>query len=192
MNKQKLLALSILAAVVGWMAIPREQNFVQDESADSSSLRIEVSSEGSSGSEDPGTFVVRAQRISPESYVRQIRVRGRTQAFRHVEVRAEVAGRIVKEPVERGSRVKEGDILCEVAIDNRQVNLSEALSRLDHAEFEYLAALDLQVRELQSVVIVAQLKATLESSKAAVARAKLAIEKTQIVAPSMASLKRGL
>ena len=70
MKKQKLLALAILAVVVGWMAIPREQNFVQDESADSSSLRIEVSSEGSSGSEDPGTFVVRAQRISPESYVR--------------------------------------------------------------------------------------------------------------------------
>ena len=183
MKKQKLLALSILAVVIGWMTIPREQNLVQDESADNSSLRIEISPEGSSGSEEPGIFVVRAQRISPESYVRQIRVRGRTQAFRHVEVRAEEAGRIVKEPVERGSRVQEGDILCEVAIDNRQVNLSEALSRLEQAEFEYLAALDLQERGLQSDVIVAQLKATLESSKAAVARAELAIEKTQIVAP---------
>ena len=169
MNKQKLLALSILAAVVGWMAIPREQNLVQNETTDSSSLRVEISPEGSSGSEDPGAFVVRAKRISPESYVRQIRVRGRTQAFRHVEVRAEEAGRIVSEPVERGSRVKEGDVLCEVAIDNRQVNLSEALSRLEQAEFEYLAALDLQERGLQSDVIVAQLKATLESSKAAVA-----------------------
>ena len=183
LKKQKLLALSILAVVIGWMAIPREKNLVQDESATSSSPRIEISPEGSSGSEDPGTFVVRAQRISPESYVRQIRVRGRTQAFRHVEVRAEEAGRIVKEPVERGSRVKEGDVLCEVAIDNRQVNLSEASSRLEQAEFEYLAALDLQERGLQSDVIVAQLKAALESSRASVARAELAVAKTQIVAP---------
>ena len=92
MKKQKLLALSILAMVIGWMTIPREQNPIQDEAADNSSLRIEINPEGSSGSEDPGIFVVRAQRISPESYVRQIRVRGRTQAFRHVEVRAEEAG----------------------------------------------------------------------------------------------------
>ena len=81
MNKQKLLALSILAAVIGWMAIPREQNLVQNETADSSSLRIEISPEGSSGSEDPDAFVVRAKRISPESYVRQIRVRGQNPGF---------------------------------------------------------------------------------------------------------------
>ena len=36
---------------------------------------------------------------------------------------------------------------------------------------------------MQSDVVVAQLKAALESSKAAVARAKLALEKTKIVAP---------
>ena len=183
MKKQKLLALSILAVVVVWMAVPRGQKIVRDESANNSPLRIEISNEGSTEPEGPGTFIVRAQRITPENYVRQIRVRGRTQAFRHVEVRAEEAGRIVKEPVGRGSRVNEGDVLCEVAIDNRQVNLSEALSRLEQAEFEYLAALDLQEQGLQSDVIVAQLKATLESSKAAVARAELAIEKTRILAP---------
>ena len=177
------MALSILAIVVVWMAVPREQTLDRDESADNSSLRIEISEEGSTASEDPGTFVVRAKRVSPENYVRQIRVRGRTEAFRHVEVRAEEAGRIVKEPVRRGSRVREGDVLCEVAIDNRQVNLNEALSRLEQAEFEYLAALDLQEQGLQSDVIVAQLKATLESSKAAVARAELAVDKTQILAP---------
>ena len=96
MKKQKLLALSILALVVVWMAVPREEKIVLEESANNASLRIEVSNEGATESEDPGTFVVRAQRISPESYVRQIRVRGRTQAFRHVEVRAEEAGRMAQ------------------------------------------------------------------------------------------------
>ena len=184
MKKQKLLALTILAAVVVWMTIPREENQIIGESQNTPTpTKIEISSEGSSGSENPGVFTVRAQQVAPEKYVRQIRVRGRTQAFRHVEVRAEEAGRIVKEPVQRGARVSQGDILCEVAIDNRGVNLTESLSRREQAEFEYLAALDLQEQGLQSDVIVAQLKAALESTKAAVARAELAIEKTQIIAP---------
>ena len=183
MKKQKLLALSILAAVIVWMTIPRKENQITEQSQETSSARIEISSAGSSVSENPGNFTVRAQQVNPEKYVRQIRVRGRTQAFRHVEVRAEEAGRIVKEPVKRGARVRQGEVLCEVAIDNREVNLNESLSRREQAEFEYLAALDLQKQGLQSDVIVAQLKAALESAKAAVARAELAIEKTQIIAP---------
>ena len=183
MKKQKLLALSILATVIVWMTIPRGERQTTGQPQDGSTPKIEISSEGSSASENPGGFTVRAQQVTPEKYVRQIRVRGRTQAFRHVEVRAEEAGRIVKEPVRRGARVSQGDVLCEVAIDNREVNLNESLSRQEQAEFEYLAALDLQRQGLQSDVIVAQLKAALESAKAAVARAELAIEKTQIIAP---------
>ena len=183
MKKQKLLALSILATVIVWMTIPRGERQTAGQPQEGSTPKIEISSEGSSASENPSGFTVRAHQVTPEKYVRQIRVRGRTLAFRHVEVRAEEAGRIVKEPVHRGARVSQGDVLCEVAIDNREVNLNESLSRREQAEFEYLAALDLQRQGLQSDVIVAQLKAALESAKAAVARAELAIEKTQIIAP---------
>jgi multidrug efflux system membrane fusion protein len=83
----------------------------------------------------------------------------------------------------RVARECKGDVLCEIAIDNRQVNLDESLSRQEQAQFEYAAALDLQEKGLQSDVIVAQLKAALESSKAAVARTELALAKTKIVAP---------
>ena len=176
-------ALSILAAVVVWMIIPREERQTTGRPQDGSTPKIEISSEGSSRSENPGVFTVRARQVGPEKYVRQIRVRGRTRAFRQVEVRAEEAGRIINEPVQRGARVSQGDILCEVAIDNRDVNLNESLSRQEQAEFEYRAALDLQEQGLQSDVIVAQLKAALESAKASVARAELAIQKTQIIAP---------
>ena len=46
-----------------------------------------------------------------------------------------------------------------------------------------MASLDLQGKGLQSDVIVAQLKAALQSSKAGVARSELALERTKIVAP---------
>ena len=43
--------------------------------------------------------------------------------------------------------------------------------------------MDLQARDLQSDVVVAQLKAALESAEAAATRAQLAVDRTQIIAP---------
>ena len=184
MKKQHLLALAIFASLLTWMVIPRENNFdTQSASIESPVSRVISATDGISVPENNDGLSVRAESIAPERYVKQLRVRGRTQAFRHVEVRAEEAGRIVVAPITRGTRVKEGDTLCQIAIDNRGVNLQESLSRKEQAEFEYIAAQDLQGQGLQSDVVVAQLKAALESAKAAVARAELAIEKTQIVAP---------
>lgn len=186
MKKQQLLAAVILVAVVAWMGLP----IVSPDNAetvigDSRTKPITVVAlpEGGADSESPDVVTVRAERINSQTYIERIRVRGRTQAYRHVEVRAEEAGRIIGNPVNRGARINEGDVLCEIAVDNREVNLQEAVSRQEQAEFEYEGALDLQEQGLQSDVVVAQLKAALESSKAAVARAKLALEKTKIVAP---------
>ena len=97
--------------------------------------------------------------------------------------RAEEAGRIVSDPVARGARVQAGDVLCEIAVDNRAANLLEAQSRREQSEFEYKAALDLQKRGLTSDVSVAQLKAARDAAAAAEIRAELALEKTRIRAP---------
>lgn len=164
------------------MVIPQSAEEPDESNSPDVSTVIAVP-EGVSPGENPGDFIVRAARISQQTYGKQVRVRGRTQAFRHVEVRAEQAGRIVSEPVARGARVDQGDLLCEIAVDDRDSNLLEARARLEQAEFEYAGAVDLQDRGLQSDVIVAQLKAALESSKAGVARAELALERTKIVAP---------
>ena len=71
----------------------------------------------------------------------------------------------MSEPVSRGARVSAGDVLCELAIDDRSANLSEALAQRERAQFEYEAAVDLQARDLQSDVVVAQLKAALNLPK---------------------------
>ncbi len=183
MKKQEFVAAGILAAVIAWMAFSPNSAETVNEDVLPAPTSVVALPEGVAESESPNVVTVRAERISSQPYTERIRVRGRTQAFRHVEVRAEEAGRIVGNPVARGARVQQGDVLCEIAVDNRDVNLAEARARQEQSEFEYAAALDLQEQGLQSDVVVAQLKAALESSKAAVSRAELALEKTRIVAP---------
>ena len=182
MKKQHVVALAILAFITVWMWIPRSGTSTAEVRTEPE-REIQAVAEGQPASEDPNVISVRAERIGPEPYTEQLLVRGRTQAFRHVQVRAEQAGRIVSNPVARGARVQAGDVLCEIATDDRAANLNEAVAQRERAQFEYDAAVDLQARNLQSDVAVAQLKAALESSQAAVARAQLAVDRTQIVAP---------
>jgi multidrug efflux system membrane fusion protein len=181
-KKQQLVAIAIFAVVVIWMLVPRSTD---RSSADLNgpARTIQAISEGQSASENPDVSTVRAIRVSPQSYNDKIRVRGRTQAYRQVDVRAEVAGRVIGEPIPRGARVIAGDTLCEIAVDNRGADLLESESRLLQAQFEYNASADLQGRKLQSEVAVAQFKAALEAAKAGVARAELALKNTKIVAP---------
>ena len=182
MKKQQLVAIAIFAVVVLWMIVPRD---IDRSNADLNgpTRTVQAISGGQAASESPDIITVRAIRVSPQSYNDKIRVRGRTQAYRQVEVRAEVAGRLVGEPIPRGARVKTGDTLCEIAVDNRGADLLENQSRLEQAQFEYDASTDLQSRTVQSEVAVDQFKAALDSAKAGVARAELALRNTKVVAP---------
>jgi len=181
-KKQHVVSLAILGFITLWMWIPRSGTSTAEvpEEPDREILAV---AEGQPVSEDPNVISVRAERIGPEPFIEQVLVRGRTRAIRHVQVRAEQAGRIISNPVARGARVQAGDVLCEIATDDRAANLNEAVAQRERAQFEYEAAVDLQARNLQSDVAVAQLRAALESSEAAVARAQLAVARTRIVAP---------
>ena len=181
MKKQQLVAIVIFIAVVAWMLIPREGISTAGEAKPD--VVVTAAPEGSNAGEGLETPLVRTLAVSEEDYTQQIRIRGRTQAFRHVMVRAEEPGKLISEPVARGARVSQGDVLCELAIDARDANLSESLSRLEQAQFEYRASLDLQKRGLQSEVIVAQQKAAVAAAEAAVRRAELALARTKILAP---------
>ncbi len=182
MKKQQIVAAAILVAVIAWMAVPRDTRSTAEE-PEVPERQIAAVPEGASPAENPEQITVRARQISEEDYVERIRVRGRTQAFRHVQVRAEQAGRIISDPVARGSRVSAGDLLCEIAVDGRDVALEEARARLEEAEFEYQAGLDLRSRNLQSEVQLAQLKSAVAGAESAVTRAELALEDTRILAP---------
>ena len=130
-----------------------------------------------------GLFKVRALRSTATEKVTSLDVSGQTEANRVVTVRAEVAGRIEKMPVQKGDSVEVGDVLCQLAIDTRQSDVDETRAALKSAELEYQGLQDLKRQGLQSNINVSRAEAALALSRANMSRAALALKKTSIVAP---------
>ena len=70
-----------------------------------------------------------------------VMMRGRTEATRQVDVRAETGGVVISEPLRKGTSVEEGEVLCGidpgtrlVSLAGAQAALAEANSRLPEAE----------------------------------------------------------
>ncbi len=184
MKSKHAVAVGLLVVVVVWMALPRERGALDDGFAlPEVGGDITAVTDDTSITNDNQSVTVRVAAISAQNFVERVRVRGQTKAFRHVDVRAEVSGRVVATPVARGARVEAGDLLCEIAVDTRAADLQEARSRQEEAQMEYNGALDLQERGLQSRVGIAQLKAALDATTAAVTRAELNLNRTRITAP---------
>jgi multidrug efflux system membrane fusion protein len=178
-----LVAIGLLGLMAFWMFFPRSQVAVDDRyRIPAGNQLVHALSEGSTPPE-AGIFAVRVIPSMAQAHTATVRVRGRTQAFRHVNVRSEASGQVVSTPFPRGARVSRGDILCELALDNREVELQEAVSREQQARMEYEAELDLERRGLQARVTIAQRKTALDAATAAVARARLNLERTRIRAP---------
>lgn len=67
-------------------------------------------------------------------------LRGRTEVTREVTVSAETSGRVISEPIRRGSMVEADDLLCELDPGTRVVSLAEAEARLTEARGRVPAA----------------------------------------------------
>ena len=57
-------------------------------------------------------------------------LRGRTEAARQVEVRAETTGQVISDPLRKGATVSEGQLLCELDPGTRSAAVAEARGRL--------------------------------------------------------------
>jgi RND family efflux transporter MFP subunit len=102
---------------------------------------------------------------------RTLRVTGSFSADEQAQVAAETAGRIVKTPVERGSRVKQGDLLIQISAVQTSAQLDEAQANLARTA----AGLGLKGTEpfdVERVPDVASAKADLTLAEADYARFK--------------------
>ncbi len=80
---------------------------------------------------EPATSVAVVAMSSTAAPVEQVvLVRGRTEAARQVDVRAETSGQVISDPLRKGAFVQAGDLLCEIDPGTREVALAEAAARL--------------------------------------------------------------
>ena len=138
--------------------------------------------------------VVKSADIEESSYIRAVRsqaekrtlfleVRGQTAANRTVQVKAEVAGKVVELAGEKGRFVNKGELLCRIAEDARRAEYRQVLAEYESSKLEYDGFADLNKRGLQSEIVLAKARSALEQSKTRTEDARLALEKTNIVAP---------
>ncbi|MBJ3763566.1 efflux RND transporter periplasmic adaptor subunit [Maribius pontilimi] len=152
------------------------------------------------GSEGEETVDLDAERISVVAIRSEAQMidtavvtRGRTEAERQVEVRAETSGKIVSSPLRKGAFIDAGELLCELDPGTRQIQLLEAEARLaearsrlpeakarvaeaeaalNEARINQNASLNLSRDGFASDSRVAQSEAAVESALAAVEAAK--------------------
>jgi multidrug efflux system membrane fusion protein len=126
---------------------------------------------------------VRVEVINAESRTRFLVLRGRTESKRMVEVKAEISGKVISRPVERGMQVKKGHLLCEVAVDDREVAVAEAQAAFEDASIEHEGSLKLKQEGLLSDIAIAGSYAQQEAARAQLHRQRLNLQRTRITAP---------
>ncbi|MCR8921410.1 efflux RND transporter periplasmic adaptor subunit [Dasania sp. GY-MA-18] len=128
-------------------------------------------------------YSVRAQQISAQAYTPLLRIAAQTEANRSVNVRAEVSGQITALPISKGSIVNAGDIICQLAIEDRQLQVEQALALVDKSALEYDASLQLENSGFQAKTVIATKKSELETARANLQRRRIDLEKINIRAP---------
>jgi multidrug efflux system membrane fusion protein len=110
-------------------------------------------------------------------------LRGRTEAARRVDVRAQTSGLVVSEPLRKGAAVTAGQLLCALDPGIRATQLAEAKARLADAEVSAANAIDLAERGFGPETAVISRQAALLSAQAGVLQIEQEISRLEIHAP---------
>lgn len=173
MKRSYGIALLISLAVAGWVfsgQLGRSQSNASLKKDDANST-------------DTPVMTVRGQVLHAREYASDIILRGRTEALRSVEIKAQTDGRVVELPVEKGTRVGAGEIICRLATDERAARLAQARALVRQRQLEYDAATELAAKGYRAETQAAAAKAALDAATAQVTQMKVELSHTEIRAP---------
>jgi len=127
--------------------------------------------------------IVRVARLSAVPHEATITLRGHTEALHQVDVRAEVDGVIASLHFEKGDRVKQGQVLCEIKLNDRGALAAQAGAQMAQASKELDVARELFKEGFRSKTQMAQAQAAYEAAKAGAATMDIHLANTRIRAP---------
>ncbi len=139
---------------------------------------------------DPGAtntkaapIAVQVQDLVAETIEREVIANGKTAPNRSVQLRGETTGRVIAISHAEGDQVRAGDLLVTLDPRDREVALLEAKAILRQRRIEMDAAKQLNEKGFQAETNVAEAEANYAIADAALKRAELDLEHTQIRAP---------
>ncbi len=180
MRRSVLYAALIALAAVAWVA---SGNLPEWMASASNEARRGAEATPATEKADRPLPAVRVMRSTARERRREVLVYGHTEAIRKVDIKAETPGRVVALPAPKGARVKKGQIIARLAIDEREAMLREAEALVRQREIEYSAAKRLRAKGFRAETTFAATRASLDAARAQVTRIKIDIAKTRVRAP---------
>ncbi len=181
MNRSVIIAAVIAVGVTGWIVSGQ----FQDEAPEEATSEVKNESEIASALQpkQSGPVEVQVKMFQAVPRIQEVVVRGRTEALRTVELKAETPGRVEEILVERGQRVKKGDVLIKFAVKDRLAQLAEAEALIRQRQIEYKAAKALNKKGFSAATTLAGSQAQLDSARAKAKSVRILLEDLVITAP---------
>jgi len=126
---------------------------------------------------------VQTRQLQAQPVTREVVALGQLEPLRHVQIRAETEGRIMRVLVAKGQRVNADTLCLQLSMETRQSSLKEAEALLRQRRKELDSAQRLKIQGLQAENTLLEAQAALASAQAALAQIQLDIEHTHIRAP---------
>jgi multidrug efflux system membrane fusion protein len=129
------------------------------------------------------TPMVRVAQLASSERAATVTVRGRTQALHEVDVRAEVEGVVKAIHFDKGDKVRKGDVLCEIDINDRGAKVAQMNAMVAQTGKELEIAKELYAQGFRSKTQLAQAQAAYEAAKAGASTMGIQLANTKIRAP---------
>jgi multidrug efflux system membrane fusion protein len=126
---------------------------------------------------------VRVAALTASARNATVTVRGRTQALHAVDVRAEIEGVVKAIHFEKGQKVRKGDVLCEIDINDRGAKVAQMNAMVAQTGKELEVAQELFKQGFRSKTQLAQAQAAYEAAKAGASTMGIQLANTKIRAP---------
>lgn len=167
-----LTAAAVMVVLYLWVGTP----------IDAQQSQAQVGAAAGAEAAAPAVKVV-AYRSQAQPVEGAVLMRGRTEAHRFVELRAETPGLVVSEPLRAGARVSAGEVLCQLDPGEREARLAEAEARLAQAQADADAAEALVTRGITAENTAIARRAALQAAQAAVRAAEIDMDRLTLEAP---------
>jgi membrane fusion protein, multidrug efflux system len=139
------------------------------------------------GAEQPaaeaGLSKVQVQWLQAQPMQRQHVVQGQIEAWRRVELRAQISGSVTRLDRDKGSPVQQGERLLSLSADNRPAQVAKGEAEVRQRQAEVNAAQRLRERNLISANELARLQSELAKARAELDMARISLQNTTISAP---------